>query len=108
MNCKNKELGRIREKRAQAYMENVLKWQVFKTTIALDKWHAIDFTAIDKNNKRIVIQVKGFSQLNKPANEKAIEYARKYKNKLYYFYIGSNYYSKIYVRKFYDPEEKYS
>ncbi len=104
MTRKNENLGLIREKRAKLYMEKILKWNVQKTTIALDKYHSIDFMATDKNGVKSAIQVKGSSQCGKEPHPKAMEYAQTHQCKLYYIYLGSKYKTKIYMKKFYDPK----
>ncbi len=106
MSTRNTNLGLIREKRAKTYMEKCLHWEVQKTTIALDKYHSIDFIATNKNNERMVIQVKGLSHLTKEPHPKAIEYAQNNNCKLYYIYVGCSYNSKIYTKKKYEPKRE--
>ena len=96
---RNKNLGIIREKRVKEFISKVYKWNIIKTNIIVDKYHAIDFIATNNKNKLIYIQVKSIARLNEAFETKAISYAKFHKADLYYFYVDNKYHSKIYVRK---------
>lgn len=99
---RNSYVGQIREKRAKSFLEGCYKWKLQKTTIALDKYHSIDFIGEDIRGNKVLVQVKGKSWLDKDAEPKALEYAQANNIDLWYVYIGHEYNSKIYLKKKYE------
>ncbi len=97
---RNKYIGNIREKRVRYYISSFFKWKIEKANYAFDKYHSVDFICRDKNNKLIFVQVKGTSQIHKPFSQAAIKISKKHNAKLYYFYVGNKYNSRIYLRKY--------
>lgn len=104
MTNRNKQLGRIREKRAQAYLEKNYGWYVQKTNLGIDKYHYIDFQCINSKNELCYVQVKGYSFLKRKPAQKAIEYAKKHNGTLYYCFVPKKYLGNIFLKKIYESE----
>lgn len=105
----NKNLGKIREKRAKAFLENNYKWFVQKTNLAIDKYHSIDFECLNSKNEKCFVQVKGYAFYKKKPDEKAIHYAKKCNAKLYYCFVPNYFSGKILLKKVdYGKEDKWS
>lgn len=109
MNKRNKALGLWREKKVYHWVKNIWKWEIYKTNLVIDKYHALDFKCINSKGETCFIQVKGFSQRNKKISKKAIMFCKKTNAILYYAYVPDiivvpPYFEKIDMEKFEENE----
>lgn len=83
----------------EIYVFNILKfknkWNVYKANVHVDKYKNIDFICFNKNNQKIMVQVKGIKYFNMMKNKqinvsiikKTLDYSIKHDAILYYAFI---------------------
>lgn len=88
--CSTRKIGNFRELRAKEFVIKQWKWNCYKASEELDRFHDVDLIAF-KNNQLIFIQVKSLKIINKiKPSQKAICLAKTHNATLYYFFVGGS------------------